>query len=100
MKIDEGKDIYLEANLCKAVAIECSRRVTDNGILVFGGIGYNREYPINRLYRDARLNWLEEGTLTIHYLVAARRLSEGYRTYEGFHKETEENSMERQTRLG
>ena len=99
-KIDEGKDIYLEANLCKAVAIEGLRRVTDNGLLVFGGIGYTREYPIERLYRDARLNWLEEGTPTIHYMVAARRVLEGQRTYERFHDETVENPVERQIRLG
>jgi len=98
-KIDEGKDIYLEANLCKMLAIEAGRRVTDNGLLVFGGIGYTREYPIERLYRDARLNWLEEGTPTIHYLVAARALLDGQRTYEPFHKEVVENPVRRQIRL-
>ncbi len=98
-KIDEGKNIYMEANLCKALSIEALRRVTDNGLLVFGGIGYTREYPIERLYRDGRLNWLEEGTPTMHYLVAARRLLEGYRTYEAFHKESVESPVARQIRL-
>ncbi len=99
-KIDEGKDIYLEANLCKMLAIEGTRRVTDNALLVFGGIGYTREYPIDRLYRDARLNWLEEGTPTIHYLVSARGLLDGRRTRESFHKETVESPLARQIRLG
>jgi alkylation response protein AidB-like acyl-CoA dehydrogenase len=99
-KVDEGKDIYLEANLSKMLAIEAERRVTDNALLVFGGIGYTREYPIDRLYRDARLNWLEEGTPTIHYLMAARRLLERQRTYERFHEEVVENPVKRQIRLG
>lgn len=98
-KIDANQDIYLEANLCKMLAIEGTRRVTDNALLVFGGIGYTQEYPIDRLYRDARLNWLEEGTPTIHYLVAARRLLDGGRTYERFHDEIVENPVERHKRL-
>jgi len=99
-KIVEGKDIYLEANLCKMLSIEGLRRVTDNALLVYGGVGYTREYPIERLYRDGRLNWLEEGTPTIHYMVAARRLLGGFRTYEPFHKETVESPVARQIRLG
>ncbi|MBI4596578.1 MAG: acyl-CoA/acyl-ACP dehydrogenase [Candidatus Tectomicrobia bacterium] len=98
-KIDENRDIYLEANLCKMLAIEGTRRVTDNALLVFGGIGYTHEYPVERLYRDARLNWLEEGTPTIHYLVAARYLLDGGRTYRRFHDEVIENPIERQKRL-
>jgi len=98
--IDEGKDIYLEANLCKLLAIESERRVTDNALLVFGGIGYTREYPIERLYRDARLNWLEEGTPTIHYLMAARKLLDGQRTYKRFHEEVVESPVKRHIRLG
>ncbi|MBM3141495.1 MAG: acyl-CoA dehydrogenase [Chloroflexi bacterium] len=100
-KIDEGKkDIFLEANLCKMLAIEGLRRVTDNALLVYGGVGYTREYPIERLYREGRLNWLEEGTPTIHYLVAARRLLDGERTYKAFHEETVESPLARQIRLG
>lgn len=100
-KIDEGKkDIFLEANLCKMLAIEGLRRVTDNALLIYGGVGYTREYQIERLYREGRLNWLEEGTPTIHYLVAARRLLEGKRTYEAFYEETVESPLTRQIRLG
>ena len=98
-KIDEEKDIFLEANLCKMLAIEASRRVTDNALLTFGGIGYTREYPLERIYRDVRLNWLEEGTPTIHYLVSARRILAGQRTYERFHEEVVENPIERHIRL-
>ncbi|MBU2546886.1 MAG: acyl-CoA/acyl-ACP dehydrogenase [Proteobacteria bacterium] len=93
-KIDRGENILMEANLCKLLAIETERRVTDNGLLVFGGIGYTGEYPIDRLYRDARLNWLEEGTPTIHMMVAARGLLAGQRTYRPFHQENIETSLD------
>ena len=99
-KIDEKKDIYLEANLCKLFAMEALRNVTDKALLVFGGIGYTNEYPIGHLYRDARLNWLEEGTPTIQSLVAARSLQGGKRTYKSYHKELIESTVERQKRLG
>jgi alkylation response protein AidB-like acyl-CoA dehydrogenase len=86
-KVDEGKDVWLEANLCKYIAFETGRRVTDNAMLVFGGIGYTGEYPIERLYRDLRLNWLEEGTPSIQVTEAARQLFKGCKTYVSFHAE-------------
>jgi alkylation response protein AidB-like acyl-CoA dehydrogenase len=77
-KWDAGQAIPVEASLCKLFGLEAVGRVTDRALLVHGGIGYTREYPIERLYRDARLNWLEEGTPTIQYLVAARGLLGGH----------------------
>ena len=97
--IDNEEEIYLKANLCKLLAIEAGRRVTDQGLLVMGGIGYTREYPMDRLYRDLRLNWLEEGTPTIHISVAARHLLDGERTYRSYHRETLETPLEK-ARLG
>ena len=77
-KWDAGGRIPLEASLCKLFGLEAVGRVTDRALLVLGGIGYTRSTPIERLYRDARLNWLEEGPPTIQYLVAARELIAGY----------------------
>jgi alkylation response protein AidB-like acyl-CoA dehydrogenase len=77
-KWDEGKRIPAEASMCKLFGLEAVGRVTDRALLIFGGIGYTRQHPIERLYRDARLNWLEEGTPTIQYLVIARQFLHGY----------------------
>jgi alkylation response protein AidB-like acyl-CoA dehydrogenase len=77
-KWDSGKRIPAESSLLKQFGLEAVGRVTDRALLVHGGIGYTRKYPIERLYRDARLNWLEEGTPTIQYMVAARELLNGY----------------------
>lgn len=71
---DEGRRITAEASMVKLFGLEAVARVTDRALLVFGGIGYTRAHPIERLYRDARLNWLEEGPPTVQYLTAAREL--------------------------
>ncbi len=77
-KWDSGRRIPAEASMCKLFGLEAVGRVTDRALLIFGGIGYTRRHPVERLYRDARLNWLEEGTPTIQYLTAARELLAGY----------------------
>ena len=76
-RVDETGRPGIEADLCKIFAIEAVKRVTDLALLIHGGLGYTREYPISRLYRDCRLNWLEEGTPTIHQFEIARRLLAG-----------------------
>lgn len=76
-KYDRGERIPLEASLVKLFGLEAVGRVTDRALLVHGGIGYTRARNMERLYRDARLNWLEEGTPTIQHMVAARQLVDG-----------------------
>lgn len=77
-KWDRGLRIPAEASMCKLFGLEAVGRVTDRALLVHGGIGYTRKYPIERLYRDARLNWLEEGPPTIQMAVTAGELLNGY----------------------
>ena len=75
---DRGERIPAEASMTKQFGLEAVGRVTDRALLIHGGIGYTRKHPIERLYRDARLNWLEEGTPTIQYMVAARQFLSGH----------------------
>jgi alkylation response protein AidB-like acyl-CoA dehydrogenase len=77
-KWDTGRRIPAEASMVKQFGLEAVGRVTDRALLIHGGIGYTRKLPIERLYRDARLNWLEEGTPTIQYLVTATELQKGF----------------------
>lgn len=81
-KVDEHGSVGVEADLCKLLAMDVNRRVTDKAMLVFGGVSYYREFPIQRLYRDARLNWLEEGTPSIQKITAAKQLLNGEFPYE------------------
>ncbi|GAA2031784.1 acyl-CoA dehydrogenase family protein [Yaniella flava] len=83
-KWDDGQRIPAEASMIKLFGLEAVGRVTDRALLVHGGIGYTRALPIERLYRDARLNWIEEGTPTIQYAVAARELLNGYTFNDAF----------------
>jgi len=55
-------------------ATEMAERVCRNAIQVHGGYGYSREYPVERIYRDARLMTIGEGTSEIQRLVIARQL--------------------------
>jgi alkylation response protein AidB-like acyl-CoA dehydrogenase len=75
-RIEAGLPAPKEASACKVFGAEAACRVTDSAMLVFGGRGYCSAYEVERLYRDARLNLLEEGTPTIQRLVIARALLE------------------------
>lgn len=73
-KWDARQRIPGEASIVKLFGLEAVGRVTDRALLVLGGIGYTRRHEVERLYRDARLNWIEEGTPTIQHLTIARAL--------------------------
>ncbi|GAB3568548.1 acyl-CoA dehydrogenase family protein [Amycolatopsis endophytica] len=77
-KWDAGRRIPAEASMTKNFGLEAVGRVTDRALLTFGGVGYTRAHSIERLYRDARLNWLEEGTPTIQNMVVARAFVGGH----------------------
>jgi len=66
--------ISREAAICKLSAAEMVCRVADKAMQIHGGMGYMRDYPIERLYRDARINRIFEGTNEIQHLVIARDL--------------------------
>ena len=71
---DQGLDYATEAAMAKVVASEMATYVTHRAIQVLGGYGYLREYEVERLYREARLIELFEGTSEIQRLVIARGL--------------------------
>ncbi|MFX3617707.1 MAG: acyl-CoA dehydrogenase family protein [Sporolactobacillus sp.] len=73
-KYDLGQDISTEAAMAKAQAIQVSRLVTDNALTLFGGIGYSQSSPVERLYRDARSLWFEEGTSDMQKMTVAEAL--------------------------
>lgn len=76
-KFDEGKPIDMEASMAKLFATDVSRYVTDQALEIFGGIGYFEENPygpLERMYRDCRALWLEEGPPTIQRLTVFREV--------------------------
>lgn len=71
-----GQRADLEAGMAKLFASEACQEVTLDALRIHGGNGYAAEYPIERLYRDAPLMIVGEGTSEIQSLVIARRLLE------------------------
>jgi acyl-CoA dehydrogenase len=69
---DAGERIVREAASCKYFATEALGRIADRVLQIHGGYGYIKEYPIERLYRDARLLRIYEGTSQIMQLIIAR----------------------------
>ena len=63
-----------EAAIAKMFATEMAERVCRNAIQIHGGYGYSSEYPVERIYRDARLMTIGEGTSEIQRIVIARHV--------------------------
>ena len=71
---DQGRPYNKEAAIAKLYATEMAERVTHDAIQIHGGYGYSREYDVERMYRDARLMTIGEGTSEIQRLVIARHV--------------------------
>jgi butyryl-CoA dehydrogenase len=71
---EQGRPYNKEAAMAKMFATEMAERVTRNAIQIHGGYGYSSEYPVERLYRDARLMTIGEGTSEIQRLVITRHV--------------------------
>lgn len=71
---DQGKPYTLHAAQAKLYASEISTKVTHKAVQVLGGYGYIRDYQVERMYRDARVTELFEGTSEVQRIVIARQL--------------------------
>jgi alkylation response protein AidB-like acyl-CoA dehydrogenase len=69
-----GRPYFLEASMAKLYATEMAERVCRNAIQIHGGYGYSQEFPVERIYRDARLMTIGEGTSEIQRMVIARQV--------------------------
>jgi alkylation response protein AidB-like acyl-CoA dehydrogenase len=72
VKKDRGERFTREASMAKLYASEMSNWVTDKAIQIHGGMGYSKELPVERYFRDARITEIYEGTSEIQRLVIAR----------------------------
>lgn len=71
---DAGRPFSRQASIAKLTASDAAMRVTTDAIQVFGGNGYTREYPVERLFRDAKVTQIFEGTNQIQRMVIGRDL--------------------------
>ncbi|WP_425451118.1 acyl-CoA dehydrogenase family protein [Deinococcus yavapaiensis] len=72
--VDEGADVQKMASIAKLHATEALSRVADKAVQIAGGMGYMKDYPVERWYRDQRLLRIYEGTSEIQKLIIARAL--------------------------
>ena len=72
--IDRGRDPREKVSMVKVYSAEALGRVADRAVQVFGGLGYCKDLPIERIYRDARVMRIYDGTSEIHRGIIARGL--------------------------
>jgi alkylation response protein AidB-like acyl-CoA dehydrogenase len=71
---DRGEQITQFSSMAKLLASETAMWVTTQALQIFGGYGYVKEYPVERLFRDAKVTQIYEGTSEIQRIVIAREL--------------------------
>jgi acyl-CoA dehydrogenase len=71
---DQGEDVTIDASAAKLYASEVAKRAADHAVQIHGGAGYFRDYRVERLYRDARLCEIGEGTSEIQRMIIARSI--------------------------
>jgi alkylation response protein AidB-like acyl-CoA dehydrogenase len=74
---DRGSEYALASSMAKLYASEMCERVCSGAIQVFGGYGYMKDYPVERLYRDARVFQIYEGTSEMQRLIISRSIAAG-----------------------
>lgn len=72
--VDQEKCTRKEAGMAKLFASEALGKIADSAVQIFGGMGYMRELPIERMYREARFYRIVEGTSEIQRMIIAREL--------------------------
>ncbi|MEW5742451.1 MAG: acyl-CoA dehydrogenase family protein [Myxococcota bacterium] len=75
--LDQGQRNTLVSSYAKRFAADMAMKATTDAVQIFGGYGYSKEYPVEKLMRDAKLIQIYEGTSQVQRLVIARELIRG-----------------------
>jgi len=71
---DAGLPFVTEGAMCKFFASEMAERVASRAVEIFGGVGFTRDYPVEKLYRDAKIGRIYEGTSNMQRATIAKQL--------------------------
>jgi len=71
---DSGKPFLTEAAMAKYFASQIAERVASKAVEIFGGVGFSKDYPVEKLYRDAKIGRIYEGTSNMQRLTIAKQL--------------------------
>lgn len=73
--LDQGRSASKQSSMAKCFATDSAMRATVDAVQIFGANGYTKEYPVEKLMRDAKLMQIYEGTNQIQRIVIARELA-------------------------
>jgi alkylation response protein AidB-like acyl-CoA dehydrogenase len=71
---DAGKPFLTEAAICKLVSSECAERTASLAVNLFGGNGFVKEYPVEKLFRDSKIGQIYEGTSNLQLQTIAKNI--------------------------
>ena len=71
---DAGKPFLREAAMCKVFSSNAAERVTSTAVQLYGGYGYVKDYPVEKLFRDAKIGQIYEGTSNMQLQTIAKQL--------------------------
>ena len=72
--IDKGERNTKYASFAKGFAADAAMKAATNAVQVYGGYGYSKEYPVEKLMRDAKIYQIYEGTSQIQRLIIAKEI--------------------------
>jgi alkylation response protein AidB-like acyl-CoA dehydrogenase len=73
---DRGKPFLKEAAMCKLFSSNVAERITSLAVQLFGGYGYVKDYPVEKLFRDAKIGQIYEGTSNLQLQTIAKQMLE------------------------
>ena len=73
-EIDQGRRNTYYASIAKAFCADMAHKVATDAVQIFGGYGYNEEYPVEKLLRDSKIFQIYEGTSQIQRMIIAREM--------------------------
>ena len=71
---DAGKPFLTEAAICKIFSSEVAEHVSSLAVNLFGGYGFVKDYPVEKLYRDAKIGQIYEGTSNLQLVTIAKQM--------------------------
>jgi alkylation response protein AidB-like acyl-CoA dehydrogenase len=71
---DAGAPFLKEAAMCKIFSSEVAERVTSLAVNLYGGYGFVKDYPVEKLYRDAKIGQIYEGTSNLQLQTIAKQI--------------------------
>ncbi|KAL1130733.1 hypothetical protein AAG570_011974 [Ranatra chinensis] len=75
-EVDQGRRNTYHASIAKALAADVANKCATDAVQIFGGNGFNSDYPVEKLFRDAKIYQIYEGTAQIQRLIISRQLIE------------------------